>query len=135
MSDVSSALRTQVRQLALGRCEYCLTPEGLSSIKHEIDHIIARKHGGQTTLENLALCCILCNKHKGSDVTSIDPETGGVEVLFHPRRDPWRDHFELRGAEIAPLTAAGRVTVRLLQLNHPERVEERASLIEAGLLV
>jgi hypothetical protein len=32
------------------------------------------------------------------------------------------------------MTAKGRVTVQLLQLNRPERVEERARLIEAGLI-
>jgi hypothetical protein len=134
MPEVSAALRSLIREIATSRCEYCLTPEGIASIRHEVDHIVARKHGGQTTIENLALCCILCNKHKGSDITSIDPETGGVEVLFHPRRNRWPDHFELRGVEIVGATSVGRVTVRLLRLNRPERLEERAALIEAGLL-
>ncbi len=134
MSDVGAALRNQIHETAKSRCEYCLTPEIAATIKHEVYHIIARKHGGQTVRENLALCCILCNKHKGSDLTSIDPETGAVEVLFHPRRDLWNEHFELRGAKIIPRTAEGRVTVRLLQLNHPERVEERTIMIEAGLM-
>jgi len=84
--------------------------------------------------DNLALCCALCNKHKGSDIASIDPETGDMQPLFHPRRDRWRDHFELRGAEIASRTAAGRATLRLLQLNRPERVKERELLIQAKLM-
>lgn len=131
MSDVSAALRTQVRDRAKQRCEYCLVPESLTLIEHEVDHIIALKHGGQTIAENLALCCTLCNKYKGSDIASIDPETGGMEPLFHPRRDRWHHHFELRGPEIVPRTAVGPVTVGLLQLNRPERVKERDLMIRA----
>lgn len=44
------------------------------------------------------------------------------------------DHFQLKGAEIVPLTPTGRITVRLLQFNHPDRIEERDLLIAAGLL-
>ena len=41
MPDVSAALRTQVRDRAKRRCEYCLVPESVTLIEHEIDHIIA----------------------------------------------------------------------------------------------
>jgi hypothetical protein len=57
-----------------------------------------------------------------------------MEPLFHPRRDYWREHFELRGAEIIPRTAVGRVTIRLLQLNRLERVKERELMLAAKLL-
>ncbi|GAK58815.1 HNH endonuclease [Candidatus Vecturithrix granuli] len=59
---ISAELRRVVHKRAEGRCEYCLMPEFATFAAHEIDHIIAQKHGGQTTLENLALACILCNK-------------------------------------------------------------------------
>ena len=134
MPDVSAALRTQVRDRAKRRCEYCLVPESVTLVEHEIDHIIAVKHGGQAIAENLALCCTLCNKHKGSDIASIDPDTGGMQPLFHPRRDRWHDHFELRGTEMVPRTAVGRATVRLLHLNLPERVLERELMVQANLL-
>jgi hypothetical protein len=54
--------------------------------------------------------------------------------LFHPRRDAWHEHFQLRGGMIVAITAAGRVTVRLLQLNRSERVKERELMMRAGLL-
>jgi hypothetical protein len=101
---------------------------------HEIDHIIAQKHGGPTVTDNLALSCALCNKHKGSDLASLDPETGLIVPLYHPRRDHWTDHFQVYAGQVVPLTPTGRVTVRLLQLNHPDRVEERTLLITATLL-
>jgi len=134
MPDIGEALRTQVRDRAKRRCEYCLVPDTLTFLEHEIDHILAVKHGGQTSPENLAWCCTLCNRHKGSDIASIDRQTDRMEPLFHPRRDRWRDHFELRGGEIVPRTAVGRVTVRLLRLNQPERVKERERMLRANLL-
>src|SRR5881397_3868524 len=130
---VPVALRRLVRSRADERSEYCLLPEQLSFASHRVDHIVAEKHGGQTEEGNLALSCVLCNQHKGSDLTSIDPETGQITPVFHPRRDRWLDHFRLVGAHIEPLTPTGRVTVRLLQLNHPDRIEERELMVALGL--
>ncbi len=131
---IPSALRRLVYERAGDCCEYCLTPEAAVFASHEIDHIIAEKHGGATEADNLGLSCVLCNKHKGSDIASIDPQTGEIVPLYHPRRDKWREHFQLSGAEFIPLTATGRVAVRLLQLNRPDRIEERKLLIEAEML-
>jgi hypothetical protein len=75
-----------------------------------------------------------CNQRKGSDLTSIDPETSQIVPLFHPRKDQWTDHFRISEGLIEPLTAVGRVTVQLLRLNVPDRIEERKQLAAAGLL-
>lgn len=58
---ISVALRQLVRDLAQNTCEYCLIPEMAVLVPHEVDHVIAEKHGGQTTEDNLALACTLCN--------------------------------------------------------------------------
>jgi HNH endonuclease len=131
---VPVGLRRHVRARAEERCEYCLIPEQLTLAPHWVDHVVAEKHGGQTEESNLALSCVLCNQHKGSDLTSIDPLTGQITPLFHPRRDQWIGHFRLVKAQIEPITPTGRVTVRLLQLNHPDRLEERELLLRLGLL-
>ena len=131
---ISPALRQLVYQRANGCCEYCLISEAVTFADHEIDHIIAQKHGGPTAAANLALSCVLCNKHKGSDIASLDPATGAIVSLFHPRRDRWGEHFQLNGAQFIPLTPTGRATVRLLQLNHPNRFVERERLLVAGTL-
>ena len=128
MSDIEPALRELVRSRAAGVCEYCRISERFTLAEHEIDHVIAVKHGGQTGLENLALCCVVCNRFKGSDIASIDPETGQLTPLFHPRLDSWDDHYEFRNGEILGLTATGRATVRLLRMNRPTRVKERQFL-------
>lgn len=133
MSDyIPALLRREVFERAGGQCEYCLTPQVAALVSPEVDHIVARKHGGETVSENLALTCSLCNKYKGSDLTSIDPESGAITPLFHPRRQRWVNHFRLEAGRITPLTAVGRVTVMLLQLNRPERVAERRLLVAAG---
>lgn len=131
---IPPALRQLIYQRASGCCEYCLIPEAVTFGGHEIDHIIAQKHGGPTTADNLALSCVLCNKLKGSDIASVDPISGDLVPLFHPRRDRWSEHFQLKGAQLIPLTPIGRVTVRLLQLNHPNRFVERERLLVAGIL-
>ena len=131
---IPTALRQLVYDRAQGCCEYCLVSDRLTLAPHEIDHIIAEKHGGSTSAENLALACVLCNKRKGSDIASIDPETGEVSALFHPRKDVWHQHFQQSGARFLPLTLKGRTTLQLLQLNQQSRLEERLLLIDAGLL-
>jgi hypothetical protein len=121
-----------VRRRARGRCEYCLIHEDDSYARHQLDHITASRHGGETTLQNLALACFLCNRHKGSDLAALDPSTGDVVRLFDPRRQQWHDHFALQEALIIPLTSTGRVTASLLRFNAPERVIERRELLRAG---
>jgi hypothetical protein len=105
MSYVSAALRRQVYDRANGSCEYCWIPELAVLISHEVDHMIAEKHGGRTDGDNLALACTSCNKFKGSDLASIDPLSGEIVRLYQPRGDRWRDHFQFQSGEILPLTA------------------------------
>lgn len=93
--------------------------------------MIAIKHGGGTAAENLALCCTVCNRYKGSDIASIDPDTGQLTPLFDPRVDHWDEHYAKRSGEIVALTAKGRVTARLLRMNRPQRIGERPLRVAA----
>lgn len=120
-------LRRAVVARAQNRCEYCGKPP-ISFFPHEVDHIVAEKHGGDTSLENLAFACFECNRHKGSDIASFDPESGALTLLFNPRQDLWPDHFRYERSAIVPLTAVGRTTIFLLRLNDPPRIAERIAL-------
>lgn len=122
---IPTALRNLVYERAAGCCEYCLISEAATFAKHQIDHVIAEKHGGLTVEENLALSCTLCNKYKGSDIASIDDETGEIMPLFNPRKDIWNEHFRIEHGIFTGLTPNARATIRLLQLNNQARVEER----------
>lgn len=128
MTYIPEALRRLVFQRADNCCEYCLLHEDDNLFAHEADHIIAEKHRGKTEADNLCVGCFDCNRNKGSDIASIDEDTGLLTPLFNPRRDLWTDHFQLRGAEVKPLTAVGRVTVFLLQINDLDQVNKREGL-------
>ena len=61
----------------------------------------------------------------------FDPTTGKLTPFFNPRKDVWSDHFEWDGPIIQPLTAEGRVTVKIFRFNDPDRVEQRRTGPEA----
>ena len=126
-------LRRAVAARAFYRCEYCRRPEIDSFIRYQSDHIISRKHGGQTVFENLAHACPICNNAKGSDLSTIIEEEGTIIRLFHPRKDDWFNHFKVEDALILPLTDVGEATIKLLKLNDVSRILERIDLIEAQL--
>ncbi|MFN8374582.1 MAG: HNH endonuclease signature motif containing protein [Anaerolineae bacterium] len=132
MTYIPQPLRRQVMEQAQGCCEYCRLRADDNFLAHEIDHIRPEKHGGKTVLENLCYCCFDCNRHKGSDVGSFDSETDLLTAFFNPRKQQWREHFKLDDLWIVPLTAEGRVTVRLLQMNSEDRLIKRAELIPLG---
>jgi hypothetical protein len=132
MTYVSAALRRLVTERANAQCEYCRFPQTASLFAFEMEHIIAEKHDGITEAENLALSCPCCNRFKGSDIGSIDPQTQQLTPFFHPRRQEWSDHFQLEGGIIVPLTPEGRVTAKILQFNLSERILEREQLSSVG---
>lgn len=128
----SASLRAQVIARASDSCEYCLVHSIYATFPHEVDHIVAIKHGGMTSLDNLAYACAQCNRYKGSDVATFDPDSGEVTLLFHPRQQQWNEHFLLDGPRIIPGTAIGRATARLLQLNQIDRLLLRKELLANG---
>ncbi len=127
MTYIPKALRREVIERAGKRCEYCLLPAEVAFFTHEADHVVAEKHGGATDIDNLALSCWRCNRHKGSDLTSFDPETLQLSPLFNPREQVWTEHFAQETERIVGLTSEGRTTVNLLQLNSEARLIERLS--------
>jgi hypothetical protein len=132
MTYVSAAMRRKVIERAGNCCEYCRKSQNDHFFSYEVDHIISEKHNGKTELENLAWSCPDCNSFKGSDLGSIDQITSILTPLFNPRIQTWEQHFRLDGESIEPLSAEGRVTVFVLQLNHIDRLIERIELIKLG---
>lgn len=127
-------MRADVAERAAFRCEYCRLPEDFGIYPFEVDHIVAIKHGGQTTTDNLAYCCLRCNRQKGTDLTTQLPGTETIVRLFHPRKDIWADHFEVDAGAIYGKTNIGDATARLLAFNTPERIIGRKLLVEAGVM-
>lgn len=129
---IPDALRREVIERARSHCEYCRIHQEDRLFAHEIDHIYAEKHGGQTRSDNLSLACAECNRYKGSDLCSFDTVTDTIVPLFHPRRDAWADHFRVAEGVIEALTPSGRVTARLLQFNRLDAIDRRRLLIRQG---
>ena len=119
-----------VWQRAQSRCEYCRLAQAHSTITFEIDHVIAKKHGGQTVPENLCLACYYCNSFKGPNVAGVDPQTGKVVPLFNPRRHHWKRCFQWSGPLVVGRTPIGRATIQVLEMNNPQAVALRQSLID-----
>ncbi|ALF54167.1 HNH endonuclease [Nostoc piscinale CENA21] len=128
---INAELRRLVARRADYLCEYCLIPEG-DGLSFQVDHIISVKHGGATTADNLCYACIFCNLQKGTDLGSINWQTGELVRFFNPRRDFWGEHFRLDEAVIQPLTDIGEVTARIFDFNSDERVIERQVFIISG---
>lgn len=70
---------------------------------------------------------------KGQNISGIDPQSGLLTPLFHPRKDVWSNHFEWSGARLVAKNDVGRVTLYVLNINDPVRIEHRRLLMEEGV--
>lgn len=131
---MDATTRDIVRRRADHRCEYCLLPQAYSELTHHVEHIVAKQHGGSDDADNLALACHRGNLRKGPNLTGVDPLSGELVPLFHPRRDQWADHFLFRGVRILGTTPLGRATVRVLAMNDARRLELRSELFARNRL-
>jgi HNH endonuclease len=130
---MDKGLERLVWRRARGCCEYCLMPQEYDDTPFELDHVIAKKHEGATTERNISLSCFFCNSFKGSNIAGRDKRTRKLTSLFNPRRHLWARHFRWQGAILRGRTAIGRVTIAILRINEPLRVELRQHLVDEGV--
>jgi putative hemolysin len=127
------SFRQFVRDRAGGRCEYCHLPDfAAPASTFHVEHVIAKQHGGADDPVNRAWSCHRCNLCKGPNLSGIDVLTGRIALLFDPRRQSWKRHFEWHGAVLAGRTQTGRATIAVLDINDPNRVRLRQALMDAG---
>ena len=132
---ISESIRLKVAKRAHFRCEYCLIFERYAFLPFHTEHIISLKHGGNSDEDNLAFSCPVCNYSKGSNVGTYDETMSILIRLFHPRKDNWNEHFELQKTGlIVSKSAIGKATIKILDLNHVESVEERKTMIDKDLI-
>lgn len=129
---MADSLRQFVKARAHDVCEYCRLPQQQTPLTHELDHIIAVKHRGSSTENNLAWACFACGRHKSCNIAGIDPKGGAIVRLFHPRRHKWAAHFRWDGPNLVGRTEIGRATIEVLEINLPHYVAFRQSLIDEG---
>lgn len=134
MNGVSERSKRQVRDRARGLCEYCRSPDLYSVTPFSVEHIHPRARGGGHGLDNLAFAGMGCNGHKHAKTEAIDPATGKLASLFHPRRQVWTDHFAWSEdyTLIIGQTPTGRATVDALQLNRSAQINLRRLLYASG---
>ena len=129
--------KKQLRRLlsirADGRCEYCRVLEYLSNYEFHIEHIIGLQHGGTSFSSNLAFACSWCNWKKGPNISTILTPVGPLIPLFNPRKQNWFDHLEVGSTGwLIGKSDIGESTIKLLELNHSEKVIERFEMMESG---
>jgi hypothetical protein len=77
--------------------------------------------------------CYFCNSAKGPNIAGIDPKSGRLVPLFHPRRQKWSRHFRWNGPRLVGRTRTARATIAVLAINDPAFVALRQTLIDAGV--
>ena len=133
-SKLSNAIRKKVAQRAKFCCEYCLALGAYSPDPFCIEHIIPVSKDGSDDLENLAFSCNGCNNYKYTHTHAVDPLSGKLVALYHPRKDSWHAHFMWNRDYITMLgiTATGRATIDRLKLNREGLKNQRELLAKAG---
>lgn len=81
MSRISAGTARLVRRRAAARCGYCHFPEAHAALPFQIDHIIARQHGGGSALPNLALACLFIGSLCASRASRRTSVTKAMRVL------------------------------------------------------
>ena len=72
-------------------CQYC--GKRLPRAELNLDHVVPRSHGGNTSWENVVCSCIPCNLRKANRT----PEQAGMELLRQPVRPRWTPGFRPSG--------------------------------------
>ena len=125
-------VRNKVARRANDRCEYCLVWQDDFYDYFQIDHIRSIKHGGNDELDNLAFSCPDCNLQKGSDLGTYLGVAPEFVRFFDPRKDEWNDHFEAFEGALYPKSPIGAATIKIFQLNDPDRIIIRQELAIDG---
>lgn len=72
-------------------CQYC--GKRLPRAELNLDHVVPRAQGGNTSWENVVCSCIPCNLLKANRT----PEQAGMDLLTRPKRPRWNPSFRPSG--------------------------------------
>lgn len=131
---IPDKLRALVAHRAGFRCEYCRLLAEDAFFSFHIDHIVSSKHGGETSADNLAYACQICNLNKGSDIATFISDLRKPIRFFNPRIDIWTEHFEIETTGfISPKTQIGAATINIFDINQPDSIIERREMIRRNV--
>ncbi len=131
---VTAQQKKAVAERANQCCEYCRSQLRFSMQPFSVEHILPRSQCGKTSLDNLALSCQGCNNHKYNKTEAIDPKSGNIVPIYHPRQQQWYKHFAWNDdfTLVIGLTPIGCATVETLKLNRDGLVNLRRVLYSTG---
>jgi len=131
---VNIQTRRAVEERAKGQCEYCRSLRDYTPDDFSVEHILPRSRAGADALDNLAWSCQACNNRKHTATQAIDPQTGNMAALYHPRQHTWGEHFRWSDDWLTLIgqTPTGRATIARLDLNRYNVVNLREVLGPAG---
>lgn len=134
MSGLPKKLDQEIRLEAGNRCGYCLGEQRYILAWLEIEHLYPRAKGGTSEKENLWLACPFCNTFKSSQTHGTDPKSKRKVLLFNPRKQVWKNHFEFDSdrATIIGKTVCGRATGNALKINNELALETRKHWVGVG---
>lgn len=66
------------------KCCYCGQKKKRDELN--LDHVLPRSRGGQTTWDNIVLSCITCNTKKDNKT----PDEAGMKLLVQPSKPTWK---------------------------------------------
>lgn len=132
--SISAELRREVIFRANGFCEYCRSNSRFADSPSDVEHILPQSKGGKSELDNLALACHGCNLFKSNKTEFFDVVSSKAVRLFNPRIDVWNEHFIWTSdfVEMVGLTAIGRATIEVLNLNREGLINQRRMLNKYG---
>ena len=134
MTYLSPKILKEIEEIDGDLCAYCQTSVHNTGQPLTIDHIQPQSLEGSNTSTNLCLACRRCNEFKAKKIEAIDPLTGEVVLLFHPRKDVWSEHFEwdATGTRLIGLTKKGRATIVALNINNEVIIKARSRWVSVG---
>jgi len=65
------------------QCQYCGKVLDVDNLTY--DHVVPKSLGGSTAWENIATCCLPCNKRKGGRT----PQQARMHLIRRPRKPTW----------------------------------------------
>lgn len=71
-------------------CQYCGQKFDRKDLN--LDHVVPRDRGGETSWENIVCSCIPCNSSKGNRT----PTEAGLRLLKKPKRPKWRPLLQIQ---------------------------------------
>lgn len=84
--------RNNILQRDSNTCQYCGVRFPKTNLN--LDHVMPKSLGGETSWENVVCSCLACNRRKGAR----QPKQAGMQLIRAPRQPQWTPFLAISGA-------------------------------------